>query len=160
MQRNYKILTNEVWLKRKKTTPITIVSLTSSFKLLTRRTVLPPAETPGIPTRPAAAAAAAAAAFGIAKGLRAPGTAATGSPNFKIKHILRNTHKSLKKKVPLSAQELHTMLYKADHSTVKVIQRVVKWVVKLTEGRELFFIQIKSSKKWWGVKKKKNLSEP
>lgn len=69
-------------------------SLTSSFKLLTRRTVLPPLETPGIPTRPAAAAAAAAAAFGIPNGLSAPGTAATGSPNFKIKHILRNTHKS------------------------------------------------------------------
>lgn len=68
--------------------------LTSSFRLLTSRTVLPPAETPGIPTRPAAAAAAAAAAFGMARGLRAPGTAATGSPNFKIKRILRHTHKS------------------------------------------------------------------
>lgn len=76
-----------------------IILLTSSFKLLTNRTVLPPAETPGIPTRPAAAAAAAAAAFGIAKGLRAPGTAATGSPNFKIKHILRNTHKSFTKPI-------------------------------------------------------------
>lgn len=68
--------------------------LTSSFRLLTSRTVLPPADTPGIPTRPAAAAAAAAAALGMARGLRAPGTAATGSPNFKIKRILRNTHKS------------------------------------------------------------------
>lgn len=79
--------------------PLKMISLTSSFKLLTNRTVLPPAETPGMPTRPAAAAAAAAAAFGIAKGLRAPGTAATGSPNFKIKHILRNTHKSFTKPI-------------------------------------------------------------
>lgn len=87
-----------------------IISLTSSFKLLTKRTVLPPAETPGIPTRPAAAAAAAAAAFGIARGLRAPGTAATGSPNFKIKHILRNTHKSLMKTAPISVQVLNMTL--------------------------------------------------
>lgn len=87
-----------------------IISLTSSFKLLTKRTVLPPAETPGIPTRPAAAAAAAAAAFGIARGLRAPGTAATGSPNFKIKHILRNTHKSLTKTAPISVQVLNMTL--------------------------------------------------
>lgn len=89
-----------------------IILLTSSFKLLTNRTVLPPAETPGIPTRPAAAAAAAAAAFGIAKGLRAPGTAATGSPNFKIKHILRNTHKSFTK-TNLSTKAAWLM---ADHS--------------------------------------------
>lgn len=85
---------------------------------------MPPAETPGIPTRPAAAAAAAAAAFGIAKGLRAPGTAATGSPNFKIKHILRNTHKSFKKKSTYvlhtirKVHVLHTTLYKADRSAV------------------------------------------
>lgn len=97
---------------------------------------MPPAATPGIPTRPAAAAAAAAAAFGIAKGLSAPGTAATGSPNFKIKHILRNTHKSFKN-VPISVKVLHTTLYKADHSTVKVIQRVVKWVATLKHQREM-----------------------
>lgn len=91
----WKTFTNEMEMKK----PLKMISLTSSFKLLTNRTVLPPAETPGMPTRPAAAAAAAAAAFGIAKGLRAPGTAATGSPNFKIKHILRNTHKSFTKPI-------------------------------------------------------------
>lgn len=86
---------------------------------------MPPAETPGIPTRPAAAAAAAAAAFGIARGLRAPGTAATGSPNFKIKHILRNTHKSLKNSTYIST----SVEYESTKLTILTavdVQRVVK----------------------------------